>query len=229
MLEKLSYPETRRGDVVDDFFGAPVADPYRWLEDADQNIRGADPFGAAGFVTYSARRNCRSPERIARFIRAVLPSFDFEPGNDLPGLGVRVKGYCDAGEQLELAANSVGELRRIGFRPEDIVLVTMRGHANSPLSDRDRLGNFTIRSFTGKYDGNGNQLMTEGEFYFDSIGRFKGQQAPAVILCDVDPDPKRAEDLSRLYCGMTRATVRLELLANRAHPLYETLREASAR
>ena len=35
MLEKLTYPETRRVDVVDDFFGRPVADPYRWLEDAD--------------------------------------------------------------------------------------------------------------------------------------------------------------------------------------------------
>ena len=35
MFDKLAYPETRRGDVVDDFFGTAVADPYRWLEDAD--------------------------------------------------------------------------------------------------------------------------------------------------------------------------------------------------
>ena len=34
MFRKLSYPETRRGNTVDDFFGTPVADPYRWLEDA---------------------------------------------------------------------------------------------------------------------------------------------------------------------------------------------------
>jgi prolyl oligopeptidase len=30
---KLTYPETKRGNVVDTYFGAKVADPYRWLED----------------------------------------------------------------------------------------------------------------------------------------------------------------------------------------------------
>ena len=30
---RLSYPETKKGEVVDDYFGTKVADPYRWLED----------------------------------------------------------------------------------------------------------------------------------------------------------------------------------------------------
>jgi prolyl oligopeptidase len=29
----LAYPETRRGDAVDEYFGINVPDPYRWLED----------------------------------------------------------------------------------------------------------------------------------------------------------------------------------------------------
>jgi prolyl oligopeptidase len=29
----LDYPQPPRGDVVDDYFGTPVADPFRWMED----------------------------------------------------------------------------------------------------------------------------------------------------------------------------------------------------
>jgi len=33
----IAYPESRRGDTVDDYFGTKVPDPYRWLE-ADANV-----------------------------------------------------------------------------------------------------------------------------------------------------------------------------------------------
>jgi prolyl oligopeptidase len=32
---RFAYPPARRADIVDDYFGTPVADPYRWMEDPD--------------------------------------------------------------------------------------------------------------------------------------------------------------------------------------------------
>ncbi|WP_275414443.1 prolyl oligopeptidase family serine peptidase [Planotetraspora kaengkrachanensis] len=34
-MARWSYPAARRSDVVEDLFGFPVSDPYRWLEDGD--------------------------------------------------------------------------------------------------------------------------------------------------------------------------------------------------
>ena len=40
-MEKLSYPATATDDQVDEYFGTLVADPYRWLEDADSEETAA--------------------------------------------------------------------------------------------------------------------------------------------------------------------------------------------
>jgi hypothetical protein len=69
-----------------------------WLEDPNQNLRGVTALDlrAQGFVGYRSLLNCRSPERIARFISATLPELPFTVANDLPGLGVGVTTYYAA-------------------------------------------------------------------------------------------------------------------------------------
>ena len=150
--------------------------------------------------------------------------FRFEIGNDLPGLGTGVHGYDDPEEQLRIVARLVRDLNRRGFDHHDIVVLTCRGVANSVFSTCEKVGNLRLRRFTGDYDLFGNQLLTNGQLAFDSVYRFKGQEAPAVILVDVDPNPDRMDREQRLlYCGMTRAAVRLELVVNRANDAYARL------
>ena len=105
----------------------------------------------------------------------------------------------------------VQDLIRRGFSHDDMVIVTCLGVNRSVFSNLDEVGGIRLRRFTGMYDTYGNQILTEGQLTFDSIYRFKGQQAPAVILVDVDPQNDQRGD-RLLYCGMTRATVRLDMV-----------------
>ena len=49
---KLNYPETRKGDQVDTYFGVDINDPYRWLED-DMSEETKEWVKAQNEVTFS--------------------------------------------------------------------------------------------------------------------------------------------------------------------------------
>src|SRR6516162_624851 len=50
--QRLDYPQTRKGDQVDDYHGTKVADPYRWLED-DNSAETAKWVEAENKVTFA--------------------------------------------------------------------------------------------------------------------------------------------------------------------------------
>lgn len=188
---------------------------FLWLEDPDQNLMMKPPVELPGFVTYRCRKNYRSPASIARYLKDTLP-FDFEPANPLPGLGVRVHECADPAEQPKRVARILQELITQGFAHQDIALVSFHGQGRSVFSPLDQVGGVRLRRATGEYDGNNNQVLTPGRLTFETLYRFKGQEAPAVILVDVDPPPSEPERLLRwqrlMYCGVTRGTVRVEVV-----------------
>jgi prolyl oligopeptidase len=50
--QHLDYPQTRKGDQVDDYHGTKIADPYRWLED-DNSAETANWVEAENKVTFA--------------------------------------------------------------------------------------------------------------------------------------------------------------------------------
>jgi len=68
---QLDYPVTRKGDVVDTYFGTQVADPYRWLED-DRSEETEAWVKAQNQVTQSYLQNIPYRDKIADVVRDLL-------------------------------------------------------------------------------------------------------------------------------------------------------------
>ncbi len=72
--QPVKYPAARKGDVVDDYHGVKIADPYRWLEDTD-SAETAAWVKAENQVTQQYLS--RIPER-ARFKERLTKLYDYE-------------------------------------------------------------------------------------------------------------------------------------------------------
>jgi hypothetical protein len=105
--------------------------------------------------------------------------------------------------------DALDEAVAMGFAPADIALLTFRGRDKSMLPVLDRLGRYTLRSFTGDYDEHGAPIYRDGDITLETIYRFKGQSAPCVILTEVDFEHFDDLIFRRLFVAATRATMKL--------------------
>ncbi|WP_133496169.1 prolyl oligopeptidase family serine peptidase [Stakelama pacifica] len=70
---KLTYPQTRRDNVTDDYFGTKVADPYRWLEnDVREDRQVADWVAAENKLTDSYLASLPGHDIFARRLKALM-------------------------------------------------------------------------------------------------------------------------------------------------------------
>ncbi|TQS28084.1 prolyl oligopeptidase family serine peptidase [Microbispora sp. KK1-11] len=69
-MARLFYPAAWRGDVVEDLFGFPVSDPYRWLEDGD-DVRIRDWARAQDRLFLAYREQWREKESWASSVDQV--------------------------------------------------------------------------------------------------------------------------------------------------------------
>ncbi|HRP25536.1 MAG TPA: ATP-binding domain-containing protein [Thauera sp.] len=59
-------------------------------------------------------------------------------------------------------------------------------------------------------------MWSEGELLIESVHRFKGQSAMGVVLAEVDFEQLDDAVRRRLFVGMTRAQLALEVVVSRA-------------
>jgi superfamily I DNA/RNA helicase len=205
---------------VDEFLDPP----------ADARAAGARPVSA---MRCALRINCRNTPRVAAlavacgqvdpgYRRVRRPDDDVEP---------ELRWYEDGEQQLELLRAVLTELRGDGFPGAQTAVLSPYGNehcAAAGLTEqpwRDRLTPLVREPGDEEDEEVGDWLaacipsdldavdLRSGRIKYSSIYRFKGLEAPAVVITDVHALATPA-DRSLLYVGCTRALERLVILAD---------------
>ncbi|MCC2636578.1 MAG: nuclease [Moraxellaceae bacterium] len=179
-----------------------------WLEDPYQRLQERD-YQHAGTVHLHLDRNYRSPRRIAELLSPLLHLPGMTAANPIAGEEPRFHQHN--GDTFHETLQRVVQEQLARFAPEDLAIVSLKGRGKSALGD-DTVAGLRVKTFTGTYEANGQPVFSEGELRCETLFRFKGQQAKAVILIDLDFEEITERTRNLLYCGMTRATFSLDVL-----------------
>lgn len=186
-----------------------------WLEDPMQNLYNRPPQDFGNWVTLRADVNYRSPQDILGTLATLVPlEHSIEAGSPLTGSDVEILTYADTPGLIEQTKLGIRICLGAGYKRENIAVVTFRGREHSLFTPYDRLGNYTLRTFTGKYDLLGSPMMSEGEIVIDSVYRFKGQSAPCVVFTEIDFVDLDTLAARKLFVGATRASMKLVLVVS---------------
>jgi hypothetical protein len=127
-----------------------------------------------------------------------------------------VRFYRDATQQRELLCAALQELRDAGLTGPQVAVLSTRNDtacAAAGLTERswqDRLTPLVKETPRGPVAD-----LRSSKIRYASVHRFKGLEAHAVVLTDIERlETPRERDL--FYVGATRATQRLIVLANEA-------------
>ncbi|WP_313951779.1 ATP-binding domain-containing protein [Accumulibacter sp.] len=184
-----------------------------WLEDPLQNLYGRPPTPLPGWVALHAKSNYRSPRPIVDFLRRLLPDdLDIEAASPIAADEIEFLEYADTPGMFARVKQAIRLCYSAGFRKHDLAIVSYHGREQSQLLALDKLGQTSLRHFTGDYDLFGQPVYSEGDVLVESVYRFKGQAAPAIILTEIDFEVLDDKAVRKLFVGATRSSMKLILV-----------------
>ena len=187
------------------------------LEDEAQRLYERDGFDLDGAVSVRCNDDFRSPRAIVDVINALgLAEGSVEARSPYVGELPTFRAYHDERGLRRETRAAVEALRGRGIPLADIVVLSARGHGRSLLLKEAKLGSLGLRRFLGRYTADGEPVWSEGELVIESVHRFKGQSAMGVVLAEVDFEQLDEGARRRLFVGMTRAQLALEVVVSRA-------------
>ncbi len=162
-----------------------------------------------GLVTLQLRSNVRTTPEVARFVAELIGEptlYSEHRRSDDDQVSVERHTFTTMDEQQRLLANAVERILSEPFTVRELMILSPyareRSAAGQALAYPATDARLTSRL--------GTSIDDSTRIRWGSIHEFKGLEAPAVILTDVDPSKEYHRDL--LYVGASRATDRLVVL-----------------
>jgi hypothetical protein len=189
-----------------------------WLEDPMQNLYDRPSVSLDGWVTLRSNTNYRCPRNVVDLLTRLGAAhgdrLDIAAASPFESAQVEFLTYRDGdcADMYKQTKQALATCLSNGFTVADTALVSFHGRSRSALLTLDCLGSYRLRSFTGEYDELGTPMLRDGELQTESVYRFKGQTAAAVVLTEIDFDELDALCWRKLFVGMTRARLKLILV-----------------
>lgn len=166
-------------------------------------------------VRFASQDNFRSPRALVDVINAFhladSPVYARHPFvGEAPDFLIYPRG--DRAGMLAHCESTIRRWLDEGISAEDIAVLSFVGRGHSQLLNESSLAGLPIRRFTGGFDANGEAIWSEGRLFVDTVLRFKGQSAPAVLIAEVDWRELDATTRRRLYIGLTRAELKASVV-----------------
>jgi hypothetical protein len=184
------------------------------MGDASQQVYARESFEVDGAVHISCWDNFRSPRRVVSVINML--GLTPKPVNarslfdgQTPHFATWAPGQLTPLVALEKALKS---LWQEGYSASQVAVLCWDGSQTVQRLALKTLAGKTVKHFTGQFSPDGDPVWVEGELLVESLRRFKGQSAPVVVLYNVDFDTLTQEDRRKLFVGLTRAQLRVDVV-----------------
>ena len=185
------------------------------LEDVAQKLYSRAALQVPDWAVLESPVNYRSPRAIVAFINDLeLTDTPVEWGGAVLGEEPRLYEH-DSDNLLHALEQAVQDFLDEGFKPEQMAVLTLRGVANSPLfalSPNRQVAGLRFKRATRHFTKEGSAIYSEGELLLETVHRFKGQAADAVVLVGEVENLEDEDQRHRAFVGLTRARLAVSIV-----------------
>jgi hypothetical protein len=186
-----------------------------WLEDPEQALYERGPVELPGWVSLVSPVNYRSPQLLVEFINWLsLTDEPIEAGSAVLGFDPKWHVYALDESPVPATEAALNALLAEGYSAENIAVLSFQGQNRSVLAGDGgpaQLAGQAVRRQAG-YDSEGRAQWSDGPLLVDTVNRFKGQAADAVVITEVDFEQLGDRERRRLFVGLTRARLQAVLV-----------------